>query len=76
MLNIGLLLKVVDTIPWSLIFSNFMISLAMEKRSSLAVYKFLEFLTNTSTPKYLLLIGKGLDVWYQIPSESRRISHF
>ena len=33
--------------------------------TSLAVYKFLEFLTNTSTPKYLLLIGKGLDVWYK-----------
>ena len=33
--------------------------------TSLAIYKFLEFLTNTSTPKYLLLIGKGLDVWYK-----------
>ena len=33
--------------------------------TSLGVYKFLEFLTNTSTPKYLLLIGKGLDVWYK-----------
>jgi hypothetical protein len=31
----------------------------------LAIFNFLEFLTNTNTPKYLLLIGKGLEVWYK-----------
>ena len=31
----------------------------------LAIYKFLEFLTDTGSPKYLLLVGKGLDVWYK-----------
>ena len=33
--------------------------------SPLGIYKFLEFLTNSSPPKYLLLVGKGLDVWYK-----------
>jgi hypothetical protein len=33
--------------------------------SPLGVYNFLEFLTNSNTPKYLLLVGKGLDVWYK-----------
>jgi hypothetical protein len=33
--------------------------------SPLGIYKFLEFLTNSNSPKYLLLIGKGLDVWYK-----------
>ncbi|HEX6224927.1 MAG TPA: C25 family cysteine peptidase, partial [Chryseolinea sp.] len=33
--------------------------------TSLAIYNFLEFLSNTGAPKYLLLIGKGLDVWYK-----------
>jgi hypothetical protein len=33
--------------------------------SPLGIYHFLKFLTNSSTPKYLLLVGKGLDIWYK-----------
>ena len=33
--------------------------------SPLGIYHFLEFLTNSSPPKYLLLVGKGLDVSYK-----------
>ena len=35
------------------------------EQSPLGIYHFLKFLTNSSTPKYLLLVGKGLDVWYK-----------
>ncbi len=33
--------------------------------SPLGIYHFLKFLANTSPPKYLLLIGKGLDIYYK-----------
>jgi hypothetical protein len=33
--------------------------------SPLGIYKLLEYLTTSEPPKYLLLIGKGLDVWYK-----------
>ena len=33
--------------------------------SPLAIFHFMKFLTNVKLPKYLLLIGKGLDVYYQ-----------
>ncbi|HKZ38730.1 MAG TPA: C25 family cysteine peptidase, partial [Chryseolinea sp.] len=33
--------------------------------SPLGIYHFLKFLANTSPPKYLLLVGKGLDVKYK-----------
>lgn len=32
--------------------------------SPMAIYNFMQFLANSSLPKYLLLIGKGLDVYY------------
>ena len=44
--------------------------------SPLAIYKFLEFLTNSSSPKYLLLVGKGLDVWYKYYRSPSTFSEF
>jgi len=35
------------------------------EQSPLAVFHFMKFLTDVSVPKYLLLIGKGLDLSYQ-----------
>jgi hypothetical protein len=31
----------------------------------LAIFKFLKFLANSNLPKYLLLVGKGMDVYYK-----------
>ncbi len=44
--------------------------------SPLGIYKLLEFLTNSSSPKYLLLIGKGLDVWYKYYRNPSTFSDF
>ena len=44
--------------------------------SPLGVYKFLEFLTNSNPPKYLLLVGKGLDVWYKYYRNPTNFSEF
>ena len=44
--------------------------------SPLGIYKFLEFLTNSTPPKYLLLIGKGLDVWYKYYRNPTGFSEF
>ena len=35
------------------------------ERTSVGIYKFIEYLSATNKPSYLLLIGKGLELWYQ-----------
>jgi hypothetical protein len=44
--------------------------------SPLGIYKFLEYLANSSPPKYLLLVGKGLDVWYKYHRNPSGFSEF